>query len=195
MASSLTRNFFGTVEQYTFDKITEENERGERIYKEQQDAGVPNADIVKPEVTRAAGRALNNGVKPKDSPAGGSQRQHIRDVVSRAREILAENGVNLTSADMQAILWYPEKDLYAKLTQNKTAGRLNESYEDTFKEIINDKARVRTVDGASGPDPTRQDIDKADAKNRPATSEAVQGTEESLIFSAPDYRSTPGMRK
>ena len=30
---------------------------------------------------------------------------------------------------------YPEKDLYAKLTQNKTAGRLNESYEDTFKEI------------------------------------------------------------
>ena len=186
---------FGTDEQYTFDKITEENERGERIYKEQQAAGVPNADIVKPEVTRAAGRALNNGVKPKDSPAGGQQRQHIRDVVSRAREILAENGINLTSADMQAILWYPEKDLYAKMTQNKKAGRLNESYEDTFKEIVDDKARVRTVDGASGPDPTRQDIDKADAKNRPATSEAVQGTEESLIFSAPDYRSTPGMRE
>ena len=51
------------------------------------------------------------------------------------------------------------------------------------------------MDGASGPDPTRQAIDKADAKNRPATSEAVQGTEESLIFSAPDYRSTPGMRE
>ena len=94
---------------------------------------------------------------------------------------------------MQAMYGIRERPLRQADTE-QTAGRLNESYEDTFKEIVDDKARVRTVDGASGPDPTRQAIEKADAKNRPATSE-MHKEQKSPLFSAPDYRSTPGMRK
>lgn len=187
-------DLFGTDEQYTFDLITEQNEIGEAYYDSQRDAGVPKAEIKKTQLMRSAANALTNGVKPKDTPSGGQQRSFIRDIVSRAREILAENGLNLTSADMQAILWYPEKDLYAKLTNGGLEERLNESYEDAFKEIMNGKTGLRSVDGTARPDSVRATIDKADAESSGKAGRTIQGEEESVRFGAGDYRTTDGMR-
>lgn len=185
---------FGTDEQYTFDKITEANQVGEDFYKANKEA-IDNKDMEKTPMMKAAKMALVNGVKPKGTPRGGNERLWMRSVVKRAQDILAEQGINLTSADMQAILWYPEKDLYAKLTSGGLEERLNQSYEDSFKEIVDGETGLRTVDGGGRrADPTRESINKADEKSRRGTSQPVSGQEESIRFSQPDYLTTDGMK-
>jgi hypothetical protein len=52
----------------------------------------------------------------KEAPFSASDRQFMYDAARKAQNILANNGVNLTLADIQAALWYYEKRLYAKLT-------------------------------------------------------------------------------
>lgn len=185
---------FGTDEQYTFDKITEANQIGEDFYKANKEA-VDNGDVQKTPMMKAASMALVNGVQPKGTPRGGNERKWMRSVVKRAQDMLSEQGINLTSADMQAILWYPEKDLYAKLTSGGLEERLNQSYEDSFKEIIDGEAGLRTVDGGGRrADSTRESIDKADAKSRRGTRQPVSGEEASIRFSQPDYLTTDGMK-
>ena len=49
---------------------------------------------------------------PIISPRTGAERNWIREVVAEAQQKLAAKGVNMNSASMQALLWYPEKDLY-----------------------------------------------------------------------------------
>ena len=76
-------------------------------YKEQQDAGVPNADIK----ARGDGGRWSRTKQRRD--AKGLTRwwfteTHIRDVVSGKRNTCRER-VNLTSADMQAILCIQRK--------------------------------------------------------------------------------------
>jgi hypothetical protein len=185
---------FGTDEQYTFDKITEANQIGEDFYKANKEA-VDNGDVQKTPMMKAASMALVNGVQPKGTPRGGNERKWMRSVVKRAQDILAGQGINLTSADMQAILWYPEKDLYAKLTTGGLEERLNQSYEDSFKEITDGEAGLRTVDGGGRrADPTRESIDREDAKSRRGTRKPVSGEEASIRFSQPDYLTTDGMK-
>jgi hypothetical protein len=47
-----------------------------------------------------------------DAPRGSAERQFMRDTTSRARELLAQEGVDINTADFQALLWYPEKRLW-----------------------------------------------------------------------------------
>jgi hypothetical protein len=42
--------------------------------------------------------------------------------LNKARRVLAQNGTNITNADLQAIWWYPEKNLCAKM-----GGRVSEA--------------------------------------------------------------------
>jgi len=51
-----------------------------------------------------------------EAPFGASDRQFMYDSARKAQTILANKGINLTLADIQAALWYYEKRLYAKLT-------------------------------------------------------------------------------
>jgi hypothetical protein len=64
----------------------------------------------------------------------------MRDRVNAAREMLAKDGINLTNADMQAIWWYPEKNLYAKL-----GGRSSENINVDYATALADFARSRGV--------------------------------------------------
>tara|TARA_R100000951_G_scaffold70820_2_gene59746 strand:- start:21067 stop:22923 length:1857 start_codon:yes stop_codon:yes gene_type:complete len=50
----------------------------------------------------------------KAAPAGGGERNFYRDVMKKTQEKLAARGINMTAADMQAVLWYNEKRLYTK---------------------------------------------------------------------------------
>jgi hypothetical protein len=70
---------------------------------------------VKSEVTKAADRYLFNLRGINEQPKGGAHRDWMRGLVNRTRELLADEGHNLTNADLQAIWWYPEKRLYSKL--------------------------------------------------------------------------------
>ena len=60
-----------------------------------------------------------------ESPANGSERAWIRGAVEHAQSRLkAEKQIDISNADMQAVLWYWEKDLYQNLNVgNKTGAR------------------------------------------------------------------------
>jgi hypothetical protein len=69
----------------------------------------------KSELTYSAERAWKALKGINEQPTSGGQRNWIRNVWNRARDILGDQGHNITNADMQALWWYPEKDLYAKM--------------------------------------------------------------------------------
>ena len=50
-----------------------------------------------------------------EAPSNGTQREQLRQVVGRSLELLESHGVKLNAADLQAVLWYYEKNLYGKL--------------------------------------------------------------------------------
>ena len=66
-----------------------------------------------------------------DQPARPSDRRWIRRVAARALEILAERGYRMNAADMQATLWYPERDLYGLLSGRDVQAH-NVSYADAL---------------------------------------------------------------
>lgn len=74
--------------------------------------------------------------EPVDSPRNAAQRRWIRGVVRRALDILSENGHHMTAADLQAVLWYPEKEIYGTLT-----GRPHEELNTSFDEAMMRMAR------------------------------------------------------
>lgn len=71
---------------------------------------------------------------PIDSPKNASHRRWIRSVVTRALAILDEAGQKMTAADLQALLWYPEKELYDRLA-GRPVGLLNVSYDEAMASV------------------------------------------------------------
>jgi len=133
----------------------------QREYKElaakYADAGGVTADMV-PTWVRAAKTIITNMAKPLDQVANGTQRIQIERAVAEAKGMLAARGFNLTTADMQAILWYPEKELWGALTSEMATDEdgvpvvemnpLNLSYDEAFREIL--KGQGYAVQGTQG---------------------------------------------
>lgn len=65
---------------------------------------------------------------PVDAPKSAGTRRWIRSVSLKAIDILMDSGYEISAADMQATLWYPEKELYDRLA-GRRVGTLNVSYD------------------------------------------------------------------
>jgi hypothetical protein len=117
-----------------------------------------SGDLKKSELTLSAERAWNALKGINEQPTSGGQRQWIRGVWNRAREILGDQGHNMTNADMQALWWYPEKDLYAKLGGVSSKG-INVDYSTALQDAArkaghSDEAIQRALSAAHrGPGP------------------------------------------
>jgi hypothetical protein len=72
---------------------------------------------------------------PVDSPTSAGLRKWIRAVCSRALELLKDSGYEMTAADLQALLWYPEKEIYGRLSGRPAFKRLNASYDEAMIRI------------------------------------------------------------
>jgi hypothetical protein len=82
------------------------------VYKRFEKSGFKNKELP----LNKTARALRNSLQElNDTPAGGQQRQHMRAVMRMVQDNLAQQGIDMDIADVQAVLWYAEKDLYAKL--------------------------------------------------------------------------------
>lgn len=135
------------------DDITRTHERDFARNREAYNTGSKK----KSELTYAAERLLFNRNGINETPSSGSQRVWMRDRVERAREILAAHGINVTNADLQAIWWYPEKDLYSKLGGRDSEG-INVDYSQALRDLAARRgiepaaieAAVRTVDQRPG---------------------------------------------
>ena len=68
----------------------------------------------------------NENVQVVESPRGGNDRFLMRQTINRAREILAGNGIFISNADIQALLWYAEKDLLEAYGVRKGQGLKND---------------------------------------------------------------------
>jgi hypothetical protein len=89
----------------------------------------------KPEWAKAAEAIVTQQNKPQDSPSGGNFRNAVRRIMDKTRQKMADSGYDVTNADLQAILWYPEKNLYKKLGV-RTKDNLNIDYAQAFERIL-----------------------------------------------------------
>jgi hypothetical protein len=126
----------------------------ERQYKAFQKQGLTSKEItdqnLKPEWAYKA-VAIAGQLKPNDAPTSGGQRKWIRDVVKTSVAMLAKNGYNVTPADLQALVWYPEKDLINLFKEGKLEANLNVSYDTAFKELAARRnANDQTADTNAG---------------------------------------------
>ena len=85
----------------------------------------------RPELHLAAQRVSEGAKKVLDAPSGGGHRHFMRKAAAKALDALAEQGINLDLADLQALLWYPEKDL-STIMGNGTKRTAPTDYETEF---------------------------------------------------------------
>lgn len=69
----------------------------------------------------------------EDQPFNASDREFMINTTLRAQEMLVEKGVDLTVADIQAVLWYYEKRLYGQLGARQTQ---DISYEEIARKVV-----------------------------------------------------------
>jgi hypothetical protein len=77
--------------------------------------------------------ASNNYVKQitgeKEAPANGEERAYIRNVFNAVQDKLKkDHGVDINMADLQAVIWYPEKILYESFKEGESFEEASESY-------------------------------------------------------------------
>ena len=88
---------------------------------------------LKPKWAKAAAN-IKQKLNPIDVPTD-QDRRVITEIVNGIRRELESLGYEgVTNADIQAVLWYPEKDLWAKLAGEKESN-LKQSYDDEFINI------------------------------------------------------------
>jgi hypothetical protein len=79
-------------------------------------AGFDAKTRIKTPLVFAAGNIVKSMDKPKDAPASGGERRLMRAVVKDAVRILQRQlGDRVPAASLQALIWYPEQELYRSL--------------------------------------------------------------------------------
>jgi hypothetical protein len=75
------------------------------------------------EETRKFANALKKGSNPLvEAPVDGTHRRWIRERIAEVQSELRSRGIELENADLQAVLWYLEKELYEKLNYRSKSG-------------------------------------------------------------------------
>lgn len=120
----------------TANSLISTHEQDFRANRQDYDSG----DKAKSELTYAAERYQKALQGINETPSSGGQRAWMRDRVNRAREILGQNGTNVTNADLQALWWYPEKELYSKL-----GGRDAEGINVDYASVLRNHAKANGV--------------------------------------------------
>ena len=149
------------------DFIRDLERRYQRFYKDYKiEKGVNHT---KPEIFKKTGTYVKN-LKPQlqATPKGVVERAYMREVVEAARERLRDQGYDITTADFQALMWYPEKQLFRALGVQPGRGSDNDYLDAAeilaekegvprgkVEKALRDADRERTVDDK--PSARRQD--------------------------------------
>ena len=171
-----------------FDEFIRDVERRyQRFYKEYKaEKGVNH---VKPEIFKKTGTYVKNmAPQLQATPKGVVERAYMREVVDAAKERLRQRNYNISTADFQALMWYPEKQLFRALGVQPGRGSDND-YLDAA-EILAEKEGVprgRVEKALRDADRKRADDDQPSARRqdgviRPETT-TVDRQEEGPAFS------------
>ena len=132
----------------------------------------------KPELFKKTGTFKKNlKDKLQATPAGPTERSYMRRVTDAARGKLSEFGYDITTADFQALMWYPEKQLFRALGVQPGRGSDNDYLDAAellaakegvergrVEEALRDANRDRAIDGE--PSARRQDGSLREADTR-----------------------------
>lgn len=121
-----------------------------------------------------------------DRPGGATARKFMIDTAQRAVEKLKDRGIDLTVADLQAVLWYFEKRLYSTLG-SKDSAEVN--YEDAVAQLILNGELTRSEERAGSEGRAVSDA-RGDAAKGAARSSAA-----SARFRRLEARRAPGERQ
>jgi len=121
-----------------------------------------------------------------DRPGGATARKFMIDTAQRAVEKLKDRGIDLTVADLQAVLWYFEKRLYSTLG-SKDSAEVN--YEDAVAQLILNGELTRSEERAGPEGRAVSDARSDAAKGAPRSSAA------SARFRRLEARRAPGERQ
>ncbi len=97
---------------------------------------------------RKAGNSLSKSrVQAKEAPSGPTERNFLRDVIKGVRDKLKNDmGIDISIADLQAVLWYPEKRLYDSFKEDQDSDSAKKEqqaglvdYESAAKKLANDR--------------------------------------------------------
>jgi hypothetical protein len=96
------------------DFVTKVEKRYQKFYKKYKEENGVNH--TKPNFFKKTGTHVKN-LKPQlqAQPKGPSERAYMRDVTKAAIAKLSDLGYNIETADFQALMWYPEKQLFRHL--------------------------------------------------------------------------------
>jgi hypothetical protein len=84
----------------------------ERDYKVNR-AGYDDGTRAKSKLVAASETMIKSLDAPKDAPANGTERRNLRDVVRQMVDIIEDKyGKRVPPASLQAVIWYPEQELY-----------------------------------------------------------------------------------
>lgn len=92
-----------------------------------------------------ASQAYINSYKVIDIPSE-ADRRAIKLLFKEVQRLLQEQGIYISNADIQAILWYPEKEIWNTIIGAKNATALNLSYSDSMATIARLRGHGDAVD-------------------------------------------------
>lgn len=122
------------------DLISDDTLLEELAYRAHKDY-VKGGYKAKTELNKSSKNFVEAQKKVLEQPRTGKERNYMRATVDEALDILAQQGVELDRAALQALIWYPEKELYAKLGIG-TKKSAPTDYETEFANV----ARERGID-------------------------------------------------
>lgn len=89
----------------------------------------------KSEAVKAAEQVVLSLKGTRDVPASGTEREQLRDIVTKAvAKFKQQTGIDIPPASFQALIWYPEQDLYKELGVKLKSTR--EDYASSTKRLL-----------------------------------------------------------
>jgi hypothetical protein len=132
-------------------------------------------------LTDAIRRASNNLITvldgEKEAPSNGNERRFIRSVFDNVLEKLkSDYGIDVSMADLQAVLWYPEKILYESFKSGESFDSASEGYTiDSAPDYLNAAKKIVNKKGID-----ENTINKAIADRRRGSTAIFGETNEAI---------------
>jgi hypothetical protein len=153
-------------------QLAKQHESDFKKFRSEYDAGIRK----KSEATNAAITIVKSLKATRDAPSTGTERAQLRDVVNRAVSKLKDRtGQDIPPAAFQALIWYPEQDLYKKL--GVKLRHVRQDYANSTKQFLR-QSGVDERELKRAEDRVRSRRQRRAERVRPGTTGPVEGAVE-----------------
>jgi hypothetical protein len=128
------------------------------------------------ELRKASNILIKNINGEKEFPGNGGERIFIREVFKEVLQELEKNhNIEITMADLQAVLWYPEKILYESFKKGKSYEKASETYNDEEAPDYQNAAKKLALKSGINENRINEAIERERKRSGTAQRTAVEG--------------------